>query len=46
MARWGLLFYVLGLPKAEKVRIDVSSLDHVQENLVCCLSVSLASHQE
>lgn len=46
-ARWGLVLWALGLfPKAKNVCIDANSLDHVQENLVHCLSVDLASHQE
>lgn len=46
-ARWGLVLWAPGLfPKAKNVCIDENSLDHVQENLVHCLSVDLASHQE
>lgn len=47
VARCGLVLWALGLfPKIKNVCIDVNSLDHMQENVVHCLSVNLASCQE
>lgn len=47
VARCGLVLWALGIfPKTKNVCIDVNSLDHVQENVVHCLSVNLASCQE